>query len=118
MIVKSFNVHRSQLQGLGSVRYAKQNDPYCCGPVALLNYWKWYGHRVSYRGHFKLAAERCRYIYPGQPSERPGTYRNCMSKALNKRARQASWLQVKRALTDGKSIIVSTAWLGADMFGS
>lgn len=101
--MKSFNVHRPQLTGL-TIRYLKQRDPYCCGPVALLNYWKWYGHRVTFKGHFKLAAERCRYIKPN------GTYRNCLSKAVSKRQRKATWLQVKRALLADKSIIVSTAY--------
>lgn len=100
--MKSFNVSRKQLKGLGPIRYLKQLDAYCCGPIALLNCWKWHGHRVTLKRDFKRAAKHCRYVRP------VGTYRNNITKALNKQSRKATWNQVKRALLDDKSIIVST----------
>lgn len=96
--MRSFNVHWSQLLNL-PVRYIKQRNPLQCGPVAVLNYWKWRGDNVTAKD-LKRAAKTCGY------EPRLGTPCKNMTRVLGKRPRRATWGQIKRALAAGKIIFI------------
>ncbi len=48
MLFKNTQILRSQIDG-NIPRYISQKDKYNCGPVAIVNYWKYIGLNVTYK---------------------------------------------------------------------
>ncbi len=86
-------------------RYCQQRDEHSCGPVALLNIDKFFGHQVTYK-HLPQYSRRVRCTRP-QGRDLGGTYTTFISKILG-RASRRSWKKAKQFLKDGGCVMVQT----------
>ncbi len=85
-------------------RFCRQRDNHSCGPIALLNVDKFFGHRVTYK-HLPQYYKRARCRNPG------GTYTSDISKILG-RASRRSWTEAKHFLNEFGCIVIQTAYTG------
>ena len=80
-------------------RYCKQKDRYNCGPVAVLNYWKYCDFNVTY-SDIKIISKLLK------PTRKTGTLVSYMERLLNNRFHKCSWWALKKHLDRGPAIIL------------
>lgn len=91
-------------------RFCRQRDSHSCGPIALLNIDKFFGHRVTYK-HLPKYSRRVGCHRP-KGRDLGGTYTRAISKILGKASRR-TWKGAKQFLRKGDGcIMVQTTYIG------
>jgi len=93
-------------------RYCQQRDNHSCGPIALLNIDKFFGHRVTYK-HLPHYSRWLRCRRP-KGNDLGGTYTTAISQILGRASRRA-WSKTKHFLRDG-CIVVQTSRSGGHFY--
>ena len=88
MFFKDTVLSRSDIKG-NMPRYISQKDKYNCGPVAIVNYWKYLGLNASYKDVKILSKILNTETFP------IGTYVSAMEAILNKVLKTVSILKLR-----------------------